>query len=362
MDNRKIRLKSSVLVYHSIPHSVTLRFCSEIIKIDDENGDINYLFSLLCGNYTWRQLLDKFKEKYPDKADKAEEYLNTINELRLIEYISPQQLISEYSAERWSRNIEFFNSVLPLDKNKYAPQKKLQDSHVVVLGCGGLGSHLILELAALGVGNLTLVDCDNIELSNLNRQILYTERDIGSKKVLTAKRNIENFNTQIKVSAIEKRIESCSTIESIIAGHDLVICVADKPRNSMIKWLNAACCHLKIPFINGGLDIRRAVFYSVIPGVSGCTECWKNSLSPELRGIVDEDNARQVDYSAPAPALSALVAVTAGVMVCEAINLLTSLQSPLLINNLKCFNFDTLSITTVEQWGLDKHCFCCKEH
>lgn len=216
-----------------------------------------------------------------------------------------------------------------------------------------------MELAALGVGGLTIVDFDTIELSNLNRQILYREDDIGSKKVFKARENILKFNSEINIKAIEKRIGCSADIMSIVRGHDLVICAADKPRHHIIKWLNKACCSLGVPYINGGLDIRNAIFYSVIPGESGCTECWKNSLAQDNKQIINADDETGNDYSVPAPALSALVSVATGVMVCEAIKILTGLQPPALINNLKSFSFDNLMITNNETWERCLTCDCC---
>jgi len=360
MEDMKVRLKSTVLLYKKNPKRLALRFCSEIIDFDDEIGDIRFFFDLLNGQHSVKQIIEAYSERYPHYPDKAQTYLDTVNELKLIEF-HPQDSspLTHKQKERFSRNFEFFNSILPIGMNKYEIQNTLLDSQVVVLGCGGLGSHIILELAALGIGNLTIVDFDKIELSNLNRQILYKETDIGKKKVFVARDNIMQFNSKIKVNAIEKKIESPADVTKIIKGHDLVICVADKPRNEMVNWLNAACCTEKIPYINGGLDIRKAVFYSVIPGETGCTECWKSSLTEEKRKFIDEDNITANDYIAPAPALSALVSITAGAMVCETVKLLTDLQYASLTNNLKTFSFDDLTITTTEQWTINPECTCC---
>lgn len=361
MDDVKISLKSTVLIYQLNAKSVTLRFCSEIIKIDDDYGDINFFFSLLDGRYSQKQILSIFADKYPDNANKALSYLETADELCLIEAV-PQDssVLSDIQKDRFSRNFEFFNSVLNFSKNKFNVQRKPSDSNVVVLGCGGLGSHIILELAALGIGNLTIVDFDSIELSNLNRQILYREENIGAKKAFTARDNILKFNSELSVNAVEKHISCANDIKEIIDGHDLVICVADKPRNSMVKWLNKACCGKQIPFINGGLDTRRAVFYSIIPGTTGCTECWKNTLPEDKRQIINEDNRTNNDYTAPAPALSALVSVATGVMVCEAIKILTGIQPPSLTNKLGSFSFDNLTISVSEEWKLNPECPCCR--
>lgn len=83
MDDVKISLKSTVLIYQLNAKSVTLRFCSEIIKIDDDYGDINFFFSLLDGRYSQKQILSIFADKYPDNANKALSCLETADELCL---------------------------------------------------------------------------------------------------------------------------------------------------------------------------------------------------------------------------------------------------------------------------------------
>ncbi|THA46495.1 HesA/MoeB/ThiF family protein, partial [Histophilus somni] len=91
------------------------------------------------------------------------------------------------------------------------------------LGCGGLGSHILYELTAVGFLNITIVDFDKIELSNLNRQILYKESDIGKSKVKTACENIKKFSPISNILPIECKIHSKDDILKIIKDHDLVI-------------------------------------------------------------------------------------------------------------------------------------------
>ncbi|WP_071886682.1 HesA/MoeB/ThiF family protein [[Enterobacter] lignolyticus] len=359
---KKLKLKPTVLIYSLNTKSITLRYCSELIHIDDEYGDLTFFFSLLDGRFSESEIHHEFSRKYSEKyADRVFDYFETLKELRLVEYTHHKSSLDEYSMQRWSRNFEFFNTMLTVEESKYAPQEFIGGARVCLLGCGGLGSHILLELAALGVRDVVIADFDTIELSNLNRQILYYEDDIGMKKVFTARERIKKFSPTMSVAAVEKKIGSAGDIEEIAAGSNLVICVADKPRNSIVTWLNSACCNLNIPFINGGLDTRTATFYSVIPGVSGCVECWRSTIPDESiqSQIINQDHEVNKDYLAPAPALSALVSVTAGVMVSEAIKLLTKIQEPSLTNKSKCFSFDSLEISTVETWSRKTECLCC---
>lgn len=358
-----IKLKTTVLMYPStdeIRNKIILRYNSELIEFEDPVGDITYLFELLKLGCEVNEIQKDFLSLFPESP--FNDYMETVDTLGLIEQIDVnRQVLSEYDQNRWSRNLEFFNSMLTSGGNKYDIQRRIKEARVCLLGCGGLGSHILFELAALGIENITITDFDTIELSNMNRQILYKNSDIGKTKVLTAKERILEFNPAMKITANSQRLSSVQDVRDIITGHDLVICVADKPRDKMVMWLNEACCRSRIPFINGGLDQRRALFYSVVPGVSGCVECWHSSVTEGSvqKQIVNNDLASEKDYSAPAPALSALVSVATGVIVSEAIKLLTGLQPPALSNKSKCFSFDELTITEAECWSLNPECLCC---
>lgn len=358
-----IKLKTTVLMYpfsDETRNKIILRYNSELIEFDDPDGDISYLFELLKSGRNYADIQQAFLSSFPHSP--FTDYMETVDSLGLVEQTDVDiQVLSEHDRNRWSRNLEFFNTMLPYGGNKFGVQCRIKDARVCLLGCGGLGSHILFELAALGIENITITDFDTIELSNMNRQILYKNSDIGKAKVFTAKERISEFNPAMNVTANSLRINSAQEVRDTIAGHDLVICVADKPRDKMVKWLNEACCEQRIPFINGGLDQRRALFYSVIPGITGCVECWHSSI-PEgsvQKQIVNTDLTYEKDYSAPAPALSALVSVATGVIVSEAIKILTGLQPPALSNKSKCFSFDDLTITEAERWSVNPKCHCC---
>ena len=106
-----------------------------------------------------------------------------LDEAGVIEDATATTTLDTYQLERWKRNLGFFETYAGLSGNKYTMQERLIDRRVGMMGCGGVGSHVSLDLLGLGVGDLKVLDCDKVELSNLNRQILYTESDIGERKV-----------------------------------------------------------------------------------------------------------------------------------------------------------------------------------
>lgn len=140
-------------------------------------------------------------------------------------------MLSDAALERYSRQL-----MLPdFDMDQ---QTKLAQSHVLIVGCGGLGSSLALYLAAAGVGQLTLADGDRVELSNLQRQILHGDADIGRPKADSARETLERLTPDCEVIALSAHLEG-RALEAAVAGVDLV---ADGSDNYPTRFaLNRSC-------------------------------------------------------------------------------------------------------------------------
>jgi len=132
-----------------------------------------------------------------------------------------------------------------------AGQQKLLSSRVMVVGAGGLGSPLILYLAAAGVGAIGVIDDDVVDLSNLQRQILHTTDQLGRRKTDSAREMIRRINPDVEIIPHDVRL-SAENAESILAGYDIV---ADGCDNFNTRFaLNDACLKLKIPLVSAALS------------------------------------------------------------------------------------------------------------
>ncbi len=149
-------------------------------------------------------------------------------------------------------------------------QRKLKDSHVVVAGLGGLGSPASVYLACAGIGHITIVDCDFVELSNLNRQILYWEEDVGEKKPFSAAQKLTKLNPSIEVIPIFERITE-GNARDLIKGAHVVIDGMDNFETRFI--LNSACVVGRIPFIHAGVRGLLGEITTIIPGETPCLAC-----------------------------------------------------------------------------------------
>jgi molybdopterin/thiamine biosynthesis adenylyltransferase len=146
----------------------------------------------------------------------------------------------------------------------------LADKSALVIGAGGLGGPALFTLASAGVGRLVLVDDDSVETSNLNRQPLFTESDIGQRKAAAAARRLARVAPSLRIEALDRRFDEASAIE--LAGS--VDVLLDASDNFAAKFLasDAAVASGK-PLVHGGVLRFTVQVLSVLPGRTGCLRC-----------------------------------------------------------------------------------------
>lgn len=127
-------------------------------------------------------------------------------------------------------------------------QRQLADAHVLIIGMGGLGSPAAMYLAASGVGKLTLVDFDTVEASNLQRQIIHREADVGSAKVDSAAHNLRTINSELHITGINTRPDD-KELTQLVRESDVVIDASDNYATRFA--VNAACVRQRVPLVSG---------------------------------------------------------------------------------------------------------------
>ena len=149
-------------------------------------------------------------------------------------------------------------------------QERLKAARVLVIGAGGLGSPAAMYLAAAGVGTLGIVDCDRVELSNLQRQILHATSDIGKDKVESAKATINALNPDIEVKTYATRFAEDNATE-IVSGYNFIV---DGSDNFDTKFLvNDTAIRLNIAFSHAGIVRLQGQTMTVLPRKSACYRC-----------------------------------------------------------------------------------------
>jgi len=215
--------------------------------------------------------------------------------------------------------LEFYSRQIVLSEIGYGGQLKLRNSSVCIVGLGGLGSPTALQLAAMGVGHLRLVDQDVIELSNLHRQILYGAKYVGYPKVEVAAKRLRELNPNIKVEPLPISINAENARE-IVRGVDVVVDGLDRmaPRYA----INRACQKLGVPYIFAAALMTFGNVSTIVPGKTPCLECFQGNLNDEL-----------LPTCATVGVHTSLLSVISGIETSEAIRIILG-REPRLANKL----------------------------
>jgi molybdopterin/thiamine biosynthesis adenylyltransferase len=175
--------------------------------------------------------------------------------------MSDSTMITERDLLRYDRQIKLFGT---------EGQEKLKKSKVFIAGAGGLGSPISIYLAAAGIGKIVLADKDVVELSNLNRQILYGEKDVGSNKALSSREKLREINSDINIEAFPEILDE-NNILRLVGDADLIIDAMD---NFPTRYLlNKTALEKKIPFIHGAIHGFCGQATTVLPGRTACLRC-----------------------------------------------------------------------------------------
>jgi len=239
---------------------------------------------------------------------------------------------------RYSRHI-----LLP--EIEYVGQEKLLNSHCLIIGAGGLGSPVSIYLASSGIGKITICDFDDVDISNLQRQILHNDESIGENKASSASKFLRKVNAEISIKPIKKKLNIVE-MEKLADKVDVIIDCSD---NFETRYaLNKIAFNLKKPLVSGAaikFDGQISVF-DLRNNDSPCYEC----LFPDSK---TEEELRCADHGVFSP----LVGIIGSTQAAEAIKIIldigNSLMGSLLLLNSKDMTWKTIKIIK------DKSCKIC---
>ena len=220
-----------------------------------------------------------------------------------------------------------------------AGQLKLKAAHVVVAGLGGLGNPTSMYLVAAGVGHLTVIDSQQVELSNLNRQVLHWLSDVKRSKAESAVEKLRSMNPSVKIDAKLQEV-TARNVDRLLRGADVVVDGMDTYR---IRYLiNEACVRAHKPFVHGAVEGLVGQLTTILPGKGPCLRC-----------IVPKEPPKKPVFPVLGP--------TSGVIGCmqamETIKLLTRIGKPL-VGRMLLFDGEGLSFEEIEV-RRDPNCSVC---
>ena len=324
------------------------------LALDDPDGSVGELLDLLDGARDVPSVGAELRRVRPElDDDDVAEGIAALDEAGLLEDEEAATALDELEQERYFSNLAFFGTYATLGHSRFAFQERLRAAHVLVLGVGGLGSTTLFNLAGMGVGRLTLLDADRVELKNFSRQFLYAESDLGLPKVQRAAERIRSFNSSLEVEAVEALVRGPEDVTALLDGVDLVVAAIDQPRE-VRYWVNDACVPAGVPFVSGGMRAGRGSYFAVEPGRSGCMECWNLHSERLAEGAVLQPPPTRTNRGI-GPAATLL----GGLVSMEALRLLTRFAPPVAAGRLWLVDFASGRVEPSYEWPRVDDCAVC---
>ncbi len=256
-------------------------------EIADSDGWVWALTQALDGNRSPRQIAAEVAASHAGLDESA--VLQAIADLRQAGFLEDAATgipgeFSEREKVRYGRGVSLLRWMDTSPRgNSWDLQLSLSRARVLLIGLGGAGGIAAQGLVASGVGSLHCVDPDVVELSNLNRQVLYRERDIGREKVEVALESLRALNSDVAVTGEVDEVRNAEDLVRLLQkrvagteGYDLMVLSADRPA-AIRSWANQACLETGTPWIDGGYRGPLVTAGAYVPGESGCLECYRSS-------------------------------------------------------------------------------------
>jgi len=241
--------------------------------------------------------------------------------------VTVEEALSDSDANRYSRQIV-------LQDIGWEGQQKLKGSTVLVVGAGGLGVPILVQLASMGIGSIRIIDRDIVSFTDLQRQYLYRESDAGRPKIEGALARLKEMNSSVKVEGFAESLTYESLLEHL-RGVDVVLDGLDGIRARYA--VNRAAYEMKVPYVfSSAIEMLGSVI-TIVPGKTPCLECFYGGLQ---------------EGSVPSCAVvgihPAILGIVGSIAVSEAVKIMTgaepSLLSKLLMVDLRNFSFDTIKL------------------
>lgn len=214
------------------------------------------------------------------------------------------------------RNILRFSRNILIEEIGPKGQQKIGTSSVLVAGAGGLGSAALYYLVAAGVGRVGIVDHDRVDWSNLQRQILFQEEDVGEKKALVAAKRLRGFSEDVTLDAFAEKLTT-DNIGEAIEEYDFIVDGTDTFESKFL--INDACVIGGKAFVHSGILRFEGQCFTVIPGKSGCLRC----LLPEVPSRKDSPTCSEAGI------LGSVAGFFGSAQATEVLKLITGTGTPL---------------------------------
>jgi molybdopterin/thiamine biosynthesis adenylyltransferase len=331
------------------------------------------LLLLLDGTRTIPRLVRSLQRSHKVSEDDVRAVLGKLSDARLIDDGSLNSVtLSSGEVERYDRQQLQFSAYEDQGNPGFVYQERIKSQTVCVLGMGGWGTWMSLNLALAGFGTLRVVDGDHVELSNLNRQVLYHDESVGQPKVEAAKSSLNRINPHVSVETFQEFIEpDRAQVERVTSGAD-IICLCWANQSHFVSGTTEEVVHEvafknQIPVVEiagDPFDIAVGPLY-LNDGISPCVRCVRSKMqqmwwdtgetvSEFRKANVQSSPLRKVNAWQSAPSLSAIAGIAAN----EVISLASGYSPPGLVGRRLNISLRTYE-TRIDDFTKDPRCAWC---
>jgi len=305
-------------------------------KISENMGD-EFKRRVLNDDGTPRSLINIYiNGKNAKFSGGMETKLNDGDDVYILPAVAGGSELSSKELDRYSRQVM-------LEEIGYQGQLKLRNAKVCVVGVGGLGNPITTRLVAMGVGKIRIVDRDVIELSNLHRQTMFNEDDVGQIKVEVAAKKLQKLNSDVEIEALPISVNDYNVLDAV-EGCDIVIDALDSV-NARYS-LNKACIKNNIPFVTGAAVGVSGQVFTIIPNQSACYHC----MFPAL----DENSMPTCSIEGVHPSILSIIG---GIEVSEAVKIISG-KKPNLANRILHVDLENLDFVYTKTFKVDECPVC----
>ena len=306
------------------------------LKISENMGD-DFKRRVLNDDGTPRSLINIYiNGKNAKFSNGMSSQLKDGDEIYILPAVAGGSELSNEDLDRYSRQVM-------LEEIGYQGQLKLRNARVCVVGVGGLGNPITTRLVAMGIGKIRIVDRDVIELSNLHRQTMFDDSDVGEIKVEVAAKKLKKLNPNVIVEALPISINDYTALEAV-DGCDVVLDALDSV-NARYS-LNKACVAKNIPFVTGAAVGISGQAFTILPKQSACYHCMFPSL--------DEDSMPTCSIEGVHPSILSIIG---GIEVAEAVKVLLG-KKPSLSDRILHVDLENLDFSYTKTFKADECPVC----
>ena len=329
-----VKISDNILEFFKTNTRVSIR-----IKVEND------CIMNIVNDFDGTKSIDYLSKKHSVKTEELTNLISFLKQKGILENVTPKCDFDGY--ESFRRIIHFLAEYSNCHEHLLEKWNNIRNSNVLIIGLGAVGSWVACNLVQSGINNITIMDADCVEISNLHRQFGYNECDIGLKKVDALEKTLLKYNPQLNINKICKFLDKDILENLKLEKIDLIINCADKPNvDTTSLWIGEYATKRGIPHIvGGGYNLHLSLIgQTVIPHKTACVKCFQKHLEEENK--IDPTRVKKLSIkNRKVGSFGPMCSIIASMVGMESIKVLTKHISPANINRRGEFNIYNMDIT-----------------